>query len=107
MRTLIEIGEVVNVDRFATDAVATKRRLMGFGHRVYKLAIHARAILRGMAEDACRQSGQFKLVRDAVGSTSASTRPRRSQRDFYSRRSSTPRDSGDLFTPSSPPPHRG
>jgi len=67
MRTLIEIGEVVNVDRFATDAVATKRRLMGFGHRVYKAGDPRAAILRGMAEDACRQSGQFKWYEMAVG----------------------------------------
>src|SRR5947208_8547169 len=67
MRTLMEIGEVANVERFATDAVATKRRLMGFGHRVYKAGDPRAAILRGMAEDACRQSGQFKSYEMAVG----------------------------------------
>src|SRR5437867_3384957 len=67
MRTLMEIGDVANVDRFATDAVATKRRLMGFGHRVYKAGDPRAAILRGMAEDACRQSGQFKWYEMAVG----------------------------------------
>jgi len=67
MRTLMEIGNVANVDRFATDAVATKRRLMGFGHRVYKAGDPRAAILRGMAEDACRQSGQFKWYEMAVG----------------------------------------
>src|SRR5256712_3789288 len=60
MRTLMEIGDVANVDRFATDEVATKRRLRGFGHRVYKAGDPRAAILRGMAEDACRQSGQSK-----------------------------------------------
>src|SRR5499427_3355347 len=66
MRTLMEIGEVANVERFASDAVATKRRLMGFGHRVYKAGDPRAAILRGMAEEACRQSGQFKWYEMAV-----------------------------------------
>src|SRR2546426_705582 len=66
MRTLMEIGEVANVDRFAEEAIATKRRLMGFGHRVYKAGDPRAAILRGMAEEACRQSGQFKWYEMAV-----------------------------------------
>jgi citrate synthase len=57
MRTLMEIGEVANVDRFSDEAIATKRRLMGFGHRVYTAGDPRAAILRGMAEEACRQSG--------------------------------------------------
>ncbi len=66
MRTLFEIGEVANVDAFADSAIATKRRLMGFGHRVYKAGDPRAAILRGMAEEACRQSGQFKWYEMAV-----------------------------------------
>ena len=66
MRALMEIGEVVNVERFSADALATKRRLMGFGHRVYKAGDPRAAILRGMAEEACRQSGQFKWYEMAV-----------------------------------------
>jgi citrate synthase len=66
MRTLLEIGEVANVDPFAQHAIATKRRLMGFGHRVYKAGDPRAAILRGMAEAACRESGQFKWYEMAV-----------------------------------------
>ncbi len=66
MRTLMEIGEPRNVDRFAEQALATKRRLMGFGHRVYKAGDPRAAILKGMAEAACRQSGQFKWYEMAV-----------------------------------------
>ncbi len=66
MRTLFEIGEVDNVDKFSDQAIATKRRLMGFGHRVYKAGDPRAAILRGMAEDACKQSGQFKWYEMAV-----------------------------------------
>jgi len=66
MRTLIEIGEVANVDAFAQKALAEKRRLMGFGHRVYTGGDPRAAILKGMAEEACRQSGQFKWYEMAV-----------------------------------------
>ncbi len=66
MRTLMEIGEVANVDAFTQKALAEKRRLMGFGHRVYVAGDPRAAILRGMAEDACRQSGQFKWYEMAV-----------------------------------------
>ena len=42
MRTLLEIGRVDQVDAFTDKALAEKRRLMGFGHRVYTAAIRAR-----------------------------------------------------------------
>jgi citrate synthase len=66
MRTLLEIGEVSSVDTFADQALATKRRLMGFGHRVYKAGDPRAAILHGLAEAACRESGQFKWFEMAV-----------------------------------------
>jgi citrate synthase len=66
MRTLMEIGEVANVDAFAEKALAEKRRLMGFGHRVYTGGDPRAAILKAMAEEACKQSGQFKWYEMAV-----------------------------------------
>ena len=66
MRTLMEIGEVANVEAFADRALADKRRFMGMGHRVYKAGDPRAGILRGMAEEACRQSGQFKWYEMAV-----------------------------------------
>jgi len=58
MRTLLEIGRLDQVDAFTDTALAEKRRLMGFGHRVYTAGDPRAAILKGMAEEACRQSGQ-------------------------------------------------
>jgi citrate synthase len=66
MRTLMEIGEVANVDAFADRSLAAKRRFMGMGHRVYKAGDPRAAILKGMAEEACKQSGQFKWYEMAV-----------------------------------------
>ncbi|MEK7276936.1 MAG: citrate/2-methylcitrate synthase, partial [Chloroflexota bacterium] len=36
MRMLLEIGSIDNVDSFVDNAFATKRKIMGIGHRVYK-----------------------------------------------------------------------
>lgn len=58
MRTLLEVDRLDNVDAFVDRAMGEKRRLMGFGHRVYTAGDPRAAILKGMAEDACRQSGQ-------------------------------------------------
>jgi len=66
MRTLMEIGEVANVDAFTEKALTDKRRFMGMGHRVYKAGDPRAAILKGMAEEACRQSSQFKWYEMAV-----------------------------------------
>src|SRR4029078_9541117 len=66
MHTLMEIGEVASVDAFAERSLAAKRRFMGMGHRVYKAGDPRAASLRGMAEEACRQSGQFKWYEMAV-----------------------------------------
>jgi citrate synthase len=58
MRTLLEVGSLDNVDAFVDRAMGEKRRLMGFGHRVYTAGDPRAAILKGLAEAACRQSGQ-------------------------------------------------
>jgi citrate synthase len=58
MRTLLEIGGVDQVDAFTDRALAEKRRLMGFGHRVYTAGDPRQAVLRGLAEAACKESGQ-------------------------------------------------
>src|SRR6266511_2412962 len=58
MRTLLEVGALDKVDGFVDKSLAEKRRLMGFGHRVYTAGDPRAAILKGMAEAACRESGQ-------------------------------------------------
>ena len=58
MLTLQEIGRIEQVGPFVEQALKAKRRLMGFGHRVYRAGDPRAAILRTLAQDACRQSGQ-------------------------------------------------
>jgi citrate synthase len=58
MRTLEEIGQPGNADAFTRQALLEKRRLMGFGHRVYKAGDPRAKILRALAAKACRNSAE-------------------------------------------------
>jgi citrate synthase len=60
MRTLEEIGSVERVEPFAMNALAAKRRFMGFGHRVYKSGDPRAQILRQMADEATKRQGDRK-----------------------------------------------
>ncbi|HXD31919.1 MAG TPA: citrate synthase [Pyrinomonadaceae bacterium] len=56
MRTLLEIGSLDNVDNFIKKALTEKRKIMGFGHAVYKTedprATHLRQFSRELGEQA-------------------------------------------------------
>ena len=56
MKTLLDIGEVENVDGYVKKALAEKRKMMGFGHAVYKTedprATHLRQFSKEMGERA-------------------------------------------------------
>jgi citrate synthase len=58
MHTLREIQAPAAAEAFATRALAERRRLMGFGHRVYRAGDPRASILKPLAERACRQSGE-------------------------------------------------
>src|SRR5947208_110217 len=66
MRTLMEIGEVKNVDAFTQKALAEKRRLMGFGHRVSTAGDPRAAILRGLAEGKPVAGEEIALTIDQI-----------------------------------------
>ena len=50
LQMLEEIGSIENADSWLRDAVLSGRRLMGFGHRVYKTDDPRAMMLRGVAE---------------------------------------------------------
>jgi citrate synthase len=86
MNTLLEIGKLDNVDAFVDKAFAEKRRFMGMGHRVYTAGDPRAAILRGMAEEACRETGTalwYDLAVKLHGKVSA-TKKLIPNVDFYS-----------------------
>ena len=57
MRMLEEIGSMDRIESFLKDALAEKRKVMGFGHRVYKDGDPRAKILRAMSEEICRETG--------------------------------------------------
>jgi citrate synthase len=61
MIMLREIGSIDKVDAFMKDALANKKKIMGFGHRVYK-AYDPRAVyLKTLAEQLAKDTGNTDL----------------------------------------------
>jgi citrate synthase len=66
MEMLLEIGEPDEVDGYVDRALAEKRKLMGFGHRVYRTEDPRATHLRRMSEALSRDAGKdrwFELSR--------------------------------------------
>lgn len=60
MEMLLEIGAAENVEPYISDALAARKRIMGFGHRVYKLGADPRsAYLRAMVRELCEARGDL------------------------------------------------
>ncbi len=60
MRQFMEIGSVENVKPWFEHKMATKGKIMGIGHRVYKVEDPRSVILRKMARDVALSSGKTK-----------------------------------------------
>jgi citrate synthase len=58
MEMLLEIGSIENAEPYIEAALAAKKRIMGFGHRVYKTGMDPRVIyLREMLHEVCMHLG--------------------------------------------------
>jgi citrate synthase len=60
---LQEIGDETKVDGWIENALATKKKVMGIGHRVYKTLDPRAPHLRSMAVQLCEQLGEGKWIR--------------------------------------------
>ncbi len=60
MRMLIEIGDVSNVDAYLQKVFSQKKKLPGFGHRVYHTEDPRATHLRRMSKEICARTGQSK-----------------------------------------------
>ncbi len=65
MYMLDEIGEPEKAEAWITDAIAKKKKIMGFGHRVYKTYDPRAAVLRKYAEEVTRRAGTQKWLKIA------------------------------------------
>jgi citrate synthase len=57
MEQLLEIGSADRVDAWFDDRIDNKKRIYGFGHRVYKTEDPRATILRDMAREVAERSG--------------------------------------------------
>ena len=60
MKMLLEIGELDNVDSFLRTALAEKRKIMGFGHAVYKTEDPRATHLRQFSKEMGERAGNMK-----------------------------------------------
>jgi citrate synthase len=63
---LARIGEVANVRPWLAEAVAAKKKIMGFGHRVYKVKDPRATVLQELAENVFAETGRPKIYEIAV-----------------------------------------
>jgi citrate synthase len=60
MKMLLEIGEVERVEQFVKDALSAKRKLMGFGHAVYKTEDPRATNFRRFSKELAERTGDMK-----------------------------------------------
>jgi citrate synthase len=63
---LEKIGDVANVRSYVDQCITNKQKIMGFGHRVYKVKDPRATILQRLAEQLFEQSGQDKYYDIAI-----------------------------------------
>jgi citrate synthase len=86
MRMLLEIGDPDRVDQYMRGAFAAKRKIMGFGHRVYK-ADDPRALwLQRLAKDLADETGnpRWYAMSERIRSIVQTEKPLPVNVDFYS-----------------------
>jgi citrate synthase len=66
MRMLEEIGEVENVEAYIYESIVKKKKIMGFGHRVYKTGDPRAKFLKSMSKQLTALTGQDKLYKMSV-----------------------------------------
>ncbi|HEY8346072.1 MAG TPA: citrate synthase [Symbiobacteriaceae bacterium] len=60
MRMEMEIGDISRAEQWIKDALAQKKKIMGFGHRVYRTKDPRAYILESLAEEVGRRAGNTK-----------------------------------------------
>ncbi len=66
VKMLLEIGSLENTDTWLDNAFASKKKISGFGHRVYRTYDPRAVILKQYAEEAANESGNDHLFRIAL-----------------------------------------
>ena len=86
MEMIIEVGNVENASAFVENALNTKQKIMGFGHRVYKVDDARKSHLKGMAKKIWEERGDMALfnVSEEIEKQVKSKKEIITNVDFYS-----------------------
>ncbi|QBS38063.1 citrate synthase [Thermaerobacter sp. FW80] len=86
MRTLLEIGSPERAEAWVKHALAQRRRIMGFGHRVYKTEDPRATILRRLSRKVAEAAGELRWfeISQAVERAVAAEKGLHPNVDFYS-----------------------
>jgi citrate synthase len=60
MKMLLEIGEVAGVETYVKQALSAKRKIPGFGHRVYKTEDPRASVLRKISKELGEKTGNIR-----------------------------------------------
>ncbi len=66
LQTVLEVGEPAKAESYVVEALAQKKKIMGFGHRVYKTWDPRYVILKKLGGELAARRGQTKLFETAV-----------------------------------------
>jgi citrate synthase len=66
LETVLEVGEATKAESYVVEALAQKKRIMGFGHRVYRTWDPRYLILKKLGGELAAKKGQTKLFDTAV-----------------------------------------
>ncbi len=86
IKMLLEINDENKVDKYLEDVFSQKKKIMGFGHRVYKVKDPRSPILKDFSKKICEATGNGKLYRmsEKIESVVAPAKKLPSNVDFYS-----------------------
>ena len=86
MEMIIEVGKVKNASAFIENALNTKQKIMGFGHRVYKVDDARKSHLKDMAKKLWEERGDMELfnVSEEIEKQVKSRKQIITNVDFYS-----------------------
>lgn len=66
LRTVMEVGDPSRAEAYVTEALAQKKRIMGFGHRVYRTWDPRYVILKKLGSELAQRKGEERLFSTAV-----------------------------------------
>ena len=86
MDMIIDVGEVKNADKYIENVFAKKQKIMGFGHRVYKVDDARKPHLKKMAQKLWLERDDIKLfeVAEEIEKQVKARKPIITNVDFYS-----------------------